>query len=457
MDAEGDRPEPLESAAAAPAPGVKALSCPSCGGTVTLRAAGYTVTVACEYCSSLLDVANPDVRLIAEYHEMAARLQIPLGTRGTIEGVEWEAIGYVERSEDGAYPWSEYLLFNPYRGYRWLITDGRGWSFGEMLTRTPEEWSGGVSLGHDTYVRFFGDGEARVDYVAGEFYWRVRAGERVNTDDYVRPGFMLSRERNAQEVSWTLSRLLDPREMKAAFGIDPPSDPWPPLPHQVSPYGAELGRVAKLGFAAAFLILLLLIFVGSGSTLLRGTIPYALDGASRSATLGPITVTKPYQLVSIRAHAPSLDNSWIDIDYALVDRKTQTSFEAYGAAERYSGRDSDGAWTEGNRASSVKLAAIPPGTYDLVVDYKATRWAGKYPFDPDYQPPDTTQDLNISVRSGAFFGSNAFLAMLLILLPLVYFLARHVKFEQARQDESDFGRTGAAKLFTSDDDEGDDE
>jgi uncharacterized Zn finger protein len=56
------------------APAVKALSCPSCGGTVTLRAAGYTVTVACEYCGSILDVTNPEVRLITEYRQAAAKL-----------------------------------------------------------------------------------------------------------------------------------------------------------------------------------------------------------------------------------------------------------------------------------------------------------------------------------------------------------------------------------------------
>src|SRR3954469_2719989 len=93
------------TAAPATAPAVKALTCPSCGGTVTLRAAGYTVTVACEYCSSILDVTNPEVRLITEYRQAVEGLEIKLGTRGTLKGVEWETIGYLRRSEGGAYPW----------------------------------------------------------------------------------------------------------------------------------------------------------------------------------------------------------------------------------------------------------------------------------------------------------------------------------------------------------------
>ena len=103
------------------APAVKALTCPSCGGTVTLRAAGYSVTVACEYCGSILDVASPEVKLITEYQHALEGLAIKLGARGTLKGVEWEVVGYLGRSEHGTYPWSEYLLFNPYHGYRWLV------------------------------------------------------------------------------------------------------------------------------------------------------------------------------------------------------------------------------------------------------------------------------------------------------------------------------------------------
>ncbi|WP_158266459.1 DUF4178 domain-containing protein [Allosphingosinicella deserti] len=441
--------------AAAEVPAAKALSCPSCGGTLSLKAAGYTVSIACVYCGSILDVANDDVRLITEYHRQAAELEIPLGTRGRLKGVEWEAIGYVERSEGGAYPWSEYLLFNPYHGYRWLITNGRGWSFGEMLTRTPGAGHGSLVLDGHGYAPFFRGGRAQVDYVLGEFYWRVRVGEEVVTDDWVRPGFMLSREQNAQEVSWTVSELLSPREIRGAFGVRPPRKPWPPLPHQPSPYAGDMKKLVWTGVGTALFVFLLLVVMGSGSTLLRGNLPYALDGTSRTATLGPITATRPYQAIAINAHVPQLDNAWVDLDYALVDRKTQASYEAYGLAERYSGRDSDGDWSEGSRSAEVKLAAVPAGTYDLVVDYSAQRWNSGLSANTGFVSALTPDQREISVRvsSGSFFGSNALIALILLFLPLLFFLHRHVKFEQARQDESDVGRTGMARLFTSSDDD----
>lgn len=441
-------PEPVVSAAAAPAPATKGLSCPSCGGTITLRAAGYTVTVVCQYCGSLLDVANPDVRMIAEFHQAAEELEIPLGTRGTLRGIEWEVVGYCRRSEGGAYPWEEYLLFNPYHGYRWLITNGRGWSFGEMLTRAPVWSFGAVQLDGHPYKAFFSDGTAQVDYVLGEFYWRVHVGEQVSTDDYVRPGFMLSREANAEEVSWTVSTWLEPSEIEQAFGVTAPRNPWPPLPHQPSPYSGRLRTGFKIALGAFFFLLVLALFFGDGPTLLKADLPVALDGREHSTTLGPVVLNRPYQLVTVNSRAPFLDNGWIDLEYALVDRATQTSYQAYGAAERYSGYDSDGSWNEGSGGSTVKIAAVPAGTYDLVVDYQGNWWSGAR--DTRTRDQDVSGGVTIEVSRGSVFPSNVVLAAILIFVPFLFFLWRHIRFESARQAESD---TGGSVFTSSDDDE----
>lgn len=447
--------EAASTLTAQPAPAVKAVTCPSCGGSVTLRAAGYTVTVACQYCGSILDVADPAVKLIKQYNEAAAELEIPLGTRGTLRGIEWEAIGYLQRSEGGSYPWEEYLLFNPYHGYRWLITNGRGWSFGEMLTVTPEAASyDKLSLAGEGYSHFFANGRAQVDYVLGEFYWRVAQGEQVDTDDWVRPGWMLSREANANEVSWTLSALLSPAEIKAAFGVRAPSNPWPPLPHQPSPYGAWLRTGWKVGAAALALMLIIMVVFGGDSSTAVGTFPVAADGRDQSVTLGPITFNRPYQRVEIRADVPRLENGWVDLDYSLVNRATQQSYTAYGAAERYSGSDSDGPWTEGSRDSDISFASVPAGTYDLVVDYKGNRWSsGGYFYDTGWMDVSNQPSVSVRVSQGALYFSNFLIIMLLVALPLLWGAWQHIQFEKARQGESDIGPTGLAALMQSSDDD----
>jgi hypothetical protein len=441
-------------------PAVNALTCPACGGTVEMRAAGYSVTIVCQYCSSVLDVANPDVRIIERYEKAARSTGIPLGTRGVLRGVEWEAIGYLRRSENATYPWEEYLLFNPYHGYRWLTTDGRGWSFSTALTATPKYLGAGqLAVDGDTYDAFF-RGSAQVDYVLGEFYWRIAVGERVETADYVRPGAMLSFEGNDAERNWTLNELLAPKEIEA-FGVEPPRA-WPrtgqpPLPHQPSPYRASLKGFFKLGLITLAALIFIVILFGRKSDEQSFAMALTSGREAVSQTFGPIILSRPSQAVTISANAPEIENLWVDIDYALVDRKTQASYEAYGLVERYSGRDSDGAWTEGSRSKTTKLAIVPAGTYDLVVDASASRWSGSS--GSSYTPPDTSGGwggsapdvtLRISIAPGGFFLSNLILALIVVMLPFFYLLWRHATFETARRGESDFASS-------DDDDEDDDE
>lgn len=441
-----------EAIEAPPAPAAKALTCPGCGGGVELRAAGYTVHVACQYCGSILDVTQAQVKLVARYHQAAAALEIPLGTRGMLRDVEWEVIGYLQRSENGAYGWEEYLLFNPYHGYRWLVNVRGGWSLGEQLTVIPV-WAtyDQFRVGEEFYRHFFTDGEAQVDYVLGEFFWRVAVGERVATADWVRPGAMLSREANASEVSWTRNEWLPPVEMKRAFGIKP-ATPWPPLPHQPSPWGAWLWTGLKLGAAAFACLLVFAILFGGTQWSAAGTFPIAADGRAQSVTLGPVSLPRRYQSVHLRADVPRLENGWVDLDYSLVDRKTQQVFEAYGAAERYSGTDSDGAWTEGSRGTAVSIASVPAGTYDLVVEYKANRWTGARDYsavDAGWMAVGNEPQVAVEMRQGVLYGSNLWIALFLIAAPLLFALIRHLHFETARQRESDFAPVG--------DDEEDDE
>jgi hypothetical protein len=438
---------------ASPAATVTPLSCPSCGGTVELRAAGYTMSVVCQYCTSVLDVSDPVVKLVVEHHEAAAALDIPLGTRATLRGVEWDVVGYMGRSVGGAWPWEEYLLFNPYHGYRFLTGDGRGFSLGEVQTAAPSGVSaGGLEFRGDSYAPFFRNGRAQVDYVLGEFYWRVQVGETVETDDWVRPGFMLSRERNANEVSWTVSELLDPAELRDAFGLEVPRRPWPPLPHQPSPHLRFIKAALPVCLAAlGFLLLLSILFTGS-TRLISTQVAVASDGRDQEAAIGPFELKRPYQKVVIRSRVPDLENGWVDLDYALVDRKTQATYAAYKAAERYSGRDSEGSWTEGSRGATAQIASVPAGRYDLIIEYKGNRWDGAQDFG-DWRASGASPIMAIEVDSAAVFGGNLVVALLLVALPIVVSFFRHVRFEQARQGESDVGLTGVAKMFESDEDD----
>lgn len=424
---------------------VRSLSCPACGGTISLRAAGYTVTLACEYCGTLIDATDPAARIITRYNEMQASLAIPLGTRGTLRGVEWEAIGWLQRS-DGWAIWDEYLLFNPYAGYRWLIAQNGQWSLGMMLTATPQRDGPDQIVGEKRFTPFYGANTARVTRVAGEFYWRVKPGEEVRASDYVRPGFMLSLEEDDREKSWTISELLTGREIRAAFDVDPPPVWIPgmtPLAHQPSPYARRIKGWWPIAALSVVALLVLLALFGRTVQPQMFSLSVTPDGPTVSQTFGPITLPLGKQAMTVEALTPGVEQGWVDIDVSFVNRKTQDSYDAYALNEHYSGQDSDGYWSEGARSQTLKVASLPAGTYDLVVDAQAHHWgsSGNWAFDPSSGTYKTEGlppvEVNLTVARGARFASNFWLAVLTILVPPLLMLVLHIMFENGRLAQKD--------------------
>lgn len=420
---------------------VRTLSCPACGGTIAMRAAGYTVTLVCEYCGTLIDATDPDARIITRYHETQASLAIPLGTRGMLRGVEWEAIGWLQRS-DGWAIWEEYLLFNPYAGYRWLIAQNGQWSLGTMLTAAPQRDGSDMIVAGRRFSPFYSGNTARVTRVAGEFYWRVKVGEQVRASDYVRPGFMLSLEQDEQEKSWTIGEWLTGREVRAAFDVAPPPMWMPgmtPLAHQPSPYARRIRGwwpIAALSFLALLLLLTLFGRAMQPQTFAVTAIP---DGPAVSQTFGPIVLPLGRQAMTVKATTPGVEQGWVDVDVAFVDRKTQDSYDAYALNEQYSGRDSDGYWSEGSRSQTLKVASLPAGTYDLVVDVQAHHWGGAVSsvWDQSTESEKAPVEVVLTVARGARFASNFWLAVLMILIPPLLMLVLHILFENARLAQKD--------------------
>lgn len=202
------------------------MRCDNCGGDLPARVDPKALRVVCPYCKAISDLALH--RIIARQDAARATPKIPLGTKATLQGVPWVVIGYVERSaiiEGERFAWSEYLLYHPQQGYRWLIEDEGVWRFatpvsaGDVAATAQSAVMGGRRYGlRNANV-------ARVDLVLGEFYWQVEVGETVDATDFVSGDEVLSREKSGTEVQWTVARAMPTAPLFRSLGLPVPQGP----------------------------------------------------------------------------------------------------------------------------------------------------------------------------------------------------------------------------------------
>lgn len=407
------------------------LKCPQCGGPLEVKAPDQTQRVACPYCGSLLD-ATRDLAVLEALSRPEMQPAIPLGSKGRLGGVSWTVIGAMERSvtvEGVRYPWREYLLYEPRQGFRWLVEARGHWSFVEPLAAGDVgDRHGQPEYGEEKFSHFQ-SGTATVDHVLGEFYWAVARGDRTETDDYIVPPRMLSKEVAESEITWSLGTYTEPDAVWKAFQLEGS----PPERHGVGPHQPWMGTNPKQVFgrallAVAALIVLYIAFSIAGSkTIHRESVAIpatATPGAPEAAVFaGPIFVPATSNL-QVKVHAP-VSNSWLYLEGALINEETGAIDEFDLEVSYYSGYDSDGSWSEGSTTEARYIPTVPPGRYTLRLE---PQWESG-------RPPPSSYALTVTNRVPRFY--HVFVAALALLAWPAGRLWRYFRFETERWSQSD--------------------
>lgn len=416
------------------------LSCPNCGAGVERRGFGYTQSVVCPQCLSVLDASTPVLQLLQRVEAAQNRRTplIPLGSRGAIAGAQWDAIGFQTRSivEDGiAYEWEEYLLFNPYQGFRYLTQYDGHWNFVTPLeampqSRNPRALPPVIYDGH--WYKHFSGGDASTTFVLGEFPWRVTVGEQVETHDYVDPPFVLSSEITPDETTWSRGEYKTGAEIWKAFNLPgrPPYARGVYL-NQPSPLGD--GRVGGMWTAAVVMMTILVVLAAAFTALSQHQVVLQEARSFSTADKGePSYVTDPFDLTGRTATVEltlntNLSQDWAYFNFALINQDTGEADDFGQEVSYYSGSDSDGSWTEGSPNSTFLIPSVKPGKYYLRVEPEMDTESGLV------HAVHYDLTLRHDVPSYAWF----WIAAVLLLLPPIAYTMRARSFETQRWMNSD--------------------
>jgi hypothetical protein len=419
---------------------VSGFNCRNCGAPVTPRALTWTQTIVCPSCGTIQDPRDPNVKILQQAErQQKITPRIPMGARGMIHGVMYEVIGFQHRTitvEGTRYGWGEYLLFNPYHGFRYLSEYEGHWNFIRALHAVPKtqigRTHGNATLEGKTF-RHFQTAAATTRYVLGEFPWRIRTGDRVMSSDYVAPPRLLSREEAEGEVTWSLGEYTSGRDVWRWFELPgrPPAAKGI-FANQPSPYAGTPSRLWRMFLVLA--ALLLAVYLGRVVSAARQPV-YSHAFRFAHAAGEPSFVTEPFDLPSGPSNVAidvttSLDNDWLYLDVALIDAEHGIAFDTGREVSYYHGRDSDGNWTEGSRKGRIRIPQVPAGRYYLRVE-------------PEGNPVSRTPvSYSLTVLRDVPTQWPYAAALALLAIPPVLVTWRSMKFEGRRWAESGDGDTG---------------
>ena len=406
-------------------PTVKALNCPNCGAALTIRALDHTLSVVCVQCLSILDAKDPNLQVLQQFEAKERYVAlIPLGSRGRWRGDVYEVIGFQVRAayeDDIPYSWSEYLLFNPFKGFRYLTEYNGHWNDVKTVKAVPETITSrgkeAMRLLGQTYLHFQ-TASAETIYVMGEFPWQIRVGEKVAVSDYVAPPQILSSETTESETTWSLGEYVDGARVWEAFsltGAPPPATGV--FANQPSPY---TGRVKPLWIYCLALLLVLL-----NLALFFSSFASKEEVFSQRYSFGPTLtgdnsfVTPIFELkgrtsgVELAIHTDLRDN-WAYFNFALINEATGQAFDF--------GREVSNLLGEGSPNDSVLIPTVPAGRYYLRVE-------------PEVASGYRRMNYELSVRRDVPSSAFYWLAALLLVVPPGFLTLRALGFEKSRWQE----------------------
>ncbi len=413
------------------------VGCPNCGGALTLTAPDKAERVTCPYCNSLLDVNQGKLSWLKALAPKpdAPAFVLPIGAEGAFDGTKYKLIGAVVRSvtvEGIQYFWHEYLLYNPSHGFRWLIHSDNHWNFVEPINAADVvSTDKSATFNGETY-KIFQDAPARVEYVQGEFYWRVEQGETVRAVDYVAAPRMLSFEGTANELNWSIGTYQTNDEIEKAFNVSDLPKPWSVAPNQ--PFTNSFYYTWGLLPLALLLLTAIMttLISGFGSTPLSQQIVLP---PLQNATTAQAVFSQPFEIkgnrnVKITASAP-VDNSWADLDIDLINEQNDEVETVNVPIEYYSGVEDGESWSEGGQEQDATLSALPAGKYTLKVEGTWQNW----------QQPQT---VSVKVEQNVTRGVNFCCAFLILLMMPLIGIFRKFAFESKRWSESMFSNSGSS-------------
>lgn len=345
------------------------VPCPNCNTVTKLDVAFEIRNFACPSCQTLFN-ANEEGQLVFQGRKLAHRQTfekgLEVGQKGILKGIEYTVTGILVKRAYGSFYWTEYMLQDAAGNFRYLSDSEGHWIFLEEVADQYEVSKHPPLLTHDGIrMRLYHYTDVAIVGAKG-FFDFVLPTQNVRMTEYINPPYLISIEKINGENTTFFGAHINKKEVVKGFGM--PSAHMKLGTGIVQPFFVNLKSLAIVFCCVAILIFvshLLIYQERPEQTVLDQTFtiseqnnkefvsrPFTLSGGS-----APLTV----------AVQSDIDNSWLNVQVALVNEQTNEEIYANKDVEFYHGVEGGESWSEGDRSETLHICGVPAGKYHLLV------------------------------------------------------------------------------------------
>lgn len=396
--------------------------------TVTVVDVSFEVAeISCPNCRTVYAKYDGQYKFKSRFLPKIPHEGLHVGKKGLLKGIEYTITGILTKKVHQTFYWKEYILVDTENNFVYLSESNGHWILLKEIEDkidVSKKWKkrdyNGVSM--DLYEHT----QTEIVDAQGFFDFEIPSS-KINMAEYIAPPFILSVETIKGLQTASFGEHISAKEVKSAFSDSSVLFPGKYGIGLVQPFLVNVKNLAIIVCAAAIVILVshLLIYEdGSQKEVLNNELMF--DEYSGKDFVSPsFTLTGGSAPMTVSVYS-NVDNSWANVQLALINEITNEEVYASKDVEYYHGYTDGESWKEGDKVEKFNICGVTAGRYHFTVN-------------PQRQPQDTA---NSSIKVKAVWNEpsmwNVGIPIVMMIGVVIGMYLLNKNFEQRRWEESDF-------------------
>ncbi|WP_291151188.1 DUF4178 domain-containing protein [Flavobacterium sp. UBA7680] len=343
------------------------IPCYDCNAETELEVGFEVINFVCPTCHSLYARDKEgSFRRKSKYKNVPTDFPLQIGDIGFLKGSNYKVTGILKKNVHPSYTWTEFILQNEAKEFLYLSLSSGHWMMLTEMEKIDELKKDVKILKHDDRdFELFEHSDAEIIDAQGFFDFELPT-KFIHLAEFINPPYIISVEKmNGVETAF-YGEYVKKEVIKKAFNEIV-------LPYQYGVNMIQPGKFNLTNTAVIFCFAALLIITSNWyiykdqfeQTVFSKTLRFS-EFDNREITSDAFVINGGSAAMTIKV-STEVNNSWANINVALVNEQTNEEIYASKDIEYYYGYTDGESWTEGSNSEEFNICGVKAGKYHLLI------------------------------------------------------------------------------------------